>query len=942
VSLCRGTDAKHALESSQAAALSSALHRDTQRLRDVFQEETANFEAQHEQQAEHLRVAWVLELKVWGDSVLMLRNRLHQKTPDAHWLSDLLRKAHRAQRCYETAVELETFLTNFCANPEQPLLPDIWSKTGSCAGGSQEQRTANVLPMHIGSTLAQCPVSQDAGADREAGPIIHKDTANREGDSKRREKERVSEKKKEGSDKTKNAAEEAIDDTCPLYRCPGCDKLFVVRGLLSVADLKGLNVGNRRYVDSKTARAARDTHRRDAHPHLCADAQSTAAVQSPRRPLAHSEQAGDGKREPELEGSTAAAAGVHAPDPAMLCHGFAGQQNALGLNDPRPKDPRQRCADDAGNSARAIADVAKRPTPTADFVPAPNGSREGMEGYVYKYGSSGPGYYRIVPSDTASASAPCVRSHSNPVVASEQHSRVSNSVSDAVAGTSAVSGGKKTIAEVIQERTRQREEAEKERIKKEVEEKLRLEAEAKLREELRLMKEQLEQDRIQQQKQKEAEERERAHRQQVEDERLRAELRAMKVQLDRQQRERELEWQQRRLQDSSSWPGKSPPRMPRVQCPRSRISMEDRMSARVPSPPSPRREFARRDQDDSDVEEGEIKEQSPPRPTISRSTISGTYREHTGKERRSVTPPLSRARAASPSVHGAAANTAHQTAGVGAEQRDRDDSEHAGPASSCKDKSSVYRKSDAKSIVRKQEVKKSARKGSKDAKPGKSKKRGAGAGGKAGKKCKKASDEEEELEEELEEEEDFNANAGNIDEDREEGVDGDALGDSDRACSPMLPSLRASGKHVAEQEEEEEEDDDAASVHNDDAEKRRSARASSRENTFHRELFDKATGAKRASGSKRKAPSGQGAAGKSKASKKAAMLKEFSRAELRAGEALLTLYDYYYTAAQQIEQSQELDGAGSSAAQIGNNLLQKELQDAAAPRIQVGARVKVV
>jgi hypothetical protein len=242
--------------------------------------------------------------------------------------------------------------------------------------------------------------------------------------------------------------------------------------------------------------------------------------------------------------------------------------------------------------------------------------------------------------------------------------------------------------------------------------------------------------------------------------------------------------------------------------------------------------------------------------------------------------------------------------------------------------------------VRKQEVKKSARKGSKGAKPGKSKKGGAGARGKAGKKCKKSSDEDEELQEELEEEEDF-TNAGNIDEDREEGVDGDTLGDSDRACSPMLPSLRASRKHVAEQEEEEE-DDDAASVYNDDAEKRKSARASSRENTFYRELFDKATGAKRASGSKRKVPSGQGAAGKSKASKKAAMLKEFSRAELRAGEALLTLYDYYYTAAQQIEQAQELDGAASSAAQIGNNLLQKELQDAAAPRIQVGARVKVV
>jgi len=141
----------------------------------------------------------------------------------------------------------------------------------------------------------------------------------------------------------------------------------------------------------------------------------------------------------------------------------------------------------------------------------------------------------------------------------------------------------------------------------------------------------------------------------------------------------------------------------------------------------------------------------------------------------------------------------------------------------------------------------------------------------------------------------------------------------------MLPSLRAPGCRVPEQEDD---DDDDAAV-DDDADKRKSARA------------DKAKGAKGASGSKRKAPSGQGAAGKNKASKKAAMLKEFSRAEVRAGEALLTLYDYYYTAAQQMEKAQELDGAAPSAAQIGNNLLQKELQDAVAPRIQVGARVKV-
>ena len=291
-------EAKHALESSQAAALSSASHRDSQHLRDVFQEETAKFEAQHEQEAEHLRVAWVLELKVWGDYVVMLRNRLHQKTPDARWLSGLLRKAHRAQRCYQTAAELEAFLTNFCADPEQPLLPDIWSKDASCTDSRQE--LAQELPDRRKSL-----VPEDARADQEAGPpYVHKETAKGEEETKQRDER---EKKKEGSDKQKTAPEEAVDDTCPLYRCPGCDKLFVVRGLLSVTDLKGLNVGNRRYVDSKTARAARDAHRKDAHPHL-ADVQSGASVQSPRRPSAHAEQTRDAEKEKELQGATAAPA----------------------------------------------------------------------------------------------------------------------------------------------------------------------------------------------------------------------------------------------------------------------------------------------------------------------------------------------------------------------------------------------------------------------------------------------------------------------------------------------------------------------------------------------------------------------------------------------------------------------------------------------------------
>jgi hypothetical protein len=198
------------------------------------------------------------------------------------------------------------------------------------------------------------------------------------------------------------------------------------------------------------------------------------------------------------------------------------------------------------------------------------------------------------------------------------------------------STGKKTIAEMIQERTRQKEEAERERLRKEVENQLRLEAEAKLREELRLMKEQLERDRITQQLQKEAEEREREAKQQLQEERLRAELRAMKEQLDRKERASERELEQRRQHDTynqnTSRPGKSarsPPRAPR-------ITMEDRMSARPPSPPSPPRERIRRAQEDSDVEDGEIREVSPPRPTLGRinASLHAAQQEHEQAKRR--------------------------------------------------------------------------------------------------------------------------------------------------------------------------------------------------------------------------------------------------------------------------------------------------------------------
>ena len=178
-----------------------------------------------------------------------------------------------------------------------------------------------------------------------------------------------------------------------------------------------------------------------------------------------------------------------------------------------------------GNPVSAGAGAAQqRPASTADFVPAPsNGSRESMEGHVYKYGPSGVGYYRIVASETVSVSAASVRPHCPQVGRNQQWSTASNGVirvSDGGSGTGAGSGGKKTIAEVIRERTRQIQEAERERMRKEVEERLRLEAEAKLREDLRQMKEQLEQDRIRQRKQKDAEERERPRQQQAEDESL--------------------------------------------------------------------------------------------------------------------------------------------------------------------------------------------------------------------------------------------------------------------------------------------------------------------------------------------------------------------------------------------------------------------------------------
>ena len=131
-------------------------------------------------------------------------------------------------------------------------------------------------------------------------------------------------------------------------------------------------------------------------------------------------------------------------------------------------------------------------------------------------------------------------------------------------------------------------------MRQDVANQIRLEAEAKLREELQQIKDQLEKDRLLQQQQKQSEEQERARKHQEEDERLRAELRAMKEQLERQERNR-LQWEQRLQKDSKSHAVGS----------RGRITLEDRLCDRVPSPPSPRRERVWR-HETSDVEEGEM------------------------------------------------------------------------------------------------------------------------------------------------------------------------------------------------------------------------------------------------------------------------------------------------------------------------------------------------
>lgn len=877
-------DAKHALEAKlakHAAAESICVSRyDTARICEMNQKEIANLEVQHEQEAEHLRLQWVMELKVWGDYVALLRERLHHKIPDARWISHLLRKAHRAQRCYETALELEAFLEKYCADPDPVLTldmwekPDIWDNPSDNATPLSPQTAALPPPPVAGQPPAAAMLPERDGRSQDSRKDRDTETGQREEDAKRKEKERKKEeerqKKEEEKRRKDKEAADLVDDSCPLYRCKGCDKVFAVRGMLSVSDMQGLNVGTRRYVDSKTARAARDAHRKDAHPHLSCDApaavsaQSTtassasASLSSPRRAL---ETAGNAnrEREGEVSKSTRAENPPKVPDLGIRFHGAALQQTSAAPKDPRLAKGANAAA--ASTDLRDTKQASSRHVHTQDFVPASaKGIREDIEGYVYKYGKSGPGYYRIVGSDvrgSAEQSEKSPRSHAAGEYAS------GGSCSSMNGGAASSSGGKKTIAEMIQDRTRQKEEAEKERVRKEMENQLRLEAEVKLREELRQMKEQLEKDRISQQKQKEAEERERARRQQLEDERLRAELRGLKEQLDRQEREREREWD-RRQQNSNSQhdkTGRSPPRP-------TRMTMEHRMSARLPSPPSPPRERVRRTRDDSDVEDGEIREVSPPRPTLNRHQV----------DFHRVSSP-----AASPQVAASHARVdkevvkAQQTseallrslsAGDGGSENDEMEDvgiAHGGEAADkCKDNSAAKRK------------------GVQDSGKCNSKHHSGGA-------------------------------------------------DAERACSPLLPSLRSAD------EQDEDEDEDVATAHSDDEEKPKAKKGKAK--VAKPIAASPATGG----GAKRKAAAEQGAQGNSKTAKmsKSAMLKEFSRTEVRAGEALLALYDYYFTAAQQMETARALNGVPPSAAQIGDNLVQKELHDAVAARIQVGARIKV-
>ena len=232
--------------------------------------------------------------------------------------ADLLRKAHRAQRCVETAVELETFLDNYCADPDQALLPDMWNK----APAATPPVSSSIVPLHASPAdasqqqpppqgLALPPAGINAEREEPAQDPLNQQAADlgtgedderlgKRGRPGKNERERLQKQcQKPGK---KEAAAEPIDDSCPLYRCQGCDKVFAVRGMLSVADLSGLNVGTRRYVDSKTARAARDTHHRDAHPPPREDAAASTQTMLEHRGRAQGRQELRGPAATALDG----------------------------------------------------------------------------------------------------------------------------------------------------------------------------------------------------------------------------------------------------------------------------------------------------------------------------------------------------------------------------------------------------------------------------------------------------------------------------------------------------------------------------------------------------------------------------------------------------------------------------------------------------------------
>jgi len=381
----------------------------------------------------------------------------------------------------------------------------------------------------------------------------------------------------------------------------------------------------------------------------------------------------------------------------------------------------------------------------------------------------------------------------------------------------------------------------------------------------------------------------------------------MKEQLDRQERERQRErgWEHRRYRDAGR-PGKSPPRLerPGYSAAQGRVTMADRLSARVPSPPSPRRERVRRCRDDSDVEEGEVREEegevrdeaeSPRHGALSQGARCGQERGNRrfsssdsdeSPARRDATPELVRAR--------------------------------LGPARAVQTAAGASAAAEARVP---------------DAVPGES--RGQTAGGEGGESAKARSSGKP-------------RKGGRAAADKRAGskqgggggvLKEAAVGEKEKAgrCgSPGLggESARAGGDGAAE---------DAGDDRGDEGSDGESGSGYEGQEREQREGRSAAKGRQQggAGGSKVGGGGGKrkgGAAGGEGERKmtKAAMLKEFTRAEVRAGEALLSLYDYYFTATQQVEASQALP----SAEQIGDNLVQKELQDAMAARIQVGARVK--